>query len=178
MPADAATASRDVGDPFDRLPSVTDDAARHPHGGGGAVPDSSLLRRRRSWAALRAVSACSRASAATLAWSSRPRGCCEPVEGRGDIFLHAREVVLDARQAGGQFPALADLHLNPVGDFAWHPRVRFATHMRLNAQATPDLRADAGKQATRCDPRDPTSCSPSGMAHTAVTSIIHECGGG
>jgi hypothetical protein len=31
VPAEAATASRDVGDPFDRLPSVTDDAARHPH---------------------------------------------------------------------------------------------------------------------------------------------------
>jgi hypothetical protein len=101
------------------------------------VPVASFPRRRRSRAALRAVAACTCASAATLAWSSRPRGdAARPVEGLGDSFFHAGEVVLDVRQAGGQLPALADLHLNPNGDLTWHPRIHFATHMRLNAHPT------------------------------------------
>jgi hypothetical protein len=80
-----------------------------------------------------------------------PRRCREPVERLGDSFFHAREVILDVRQAPGQLPALPDLLLNPKGDLTWHSRIRLATHMRLNAHAPLTHAPGAGNDP---DPQD------------------------
>jgi hypothetical protein len=125
-------------------------AAGHSHVEGGAAPASSLPSRRRSRAALRGLGldACLRSDLGVVL--PPPRRCREPVERLGDSFFHAGELILDVRQAGGQLPALADLHLNPNGDLTWHPRIRSATHMTLNAHA-PLTHAHMLGRMKRCD---------------------------